>query len=164
HKVWKRGQTHSPTDSARGSNSNRSRTDLRPESLSDNFLAILQATNIARREYLGLRNLAYPIRRNNKGHYVLLNFEATHENLMEMERNMRLNEDVLRFMTIRTEEIVSEPSVLARHRDERESRRQEREQSMHPPRPHSADHDDGAKNANKDQDEAPLAAEEGKNE
>ncbi|MDR0407149.1 MAG: 30S ribosomal protein S6 [Holosporales bacterium] len=55
---------------------------------------------IARCEYCGLRSLAYKIRNNRKGHYCLLHIEASHEVVKEMERRMRLSEEVLRFMSV----------------------------------------------------------------
>lgn len=55
---------------------------------------------VVRREYCGLRSLAYKIRNNRKGHYCLLHIEASHEVLKEMERRMRLSEEVLRFMSV----------------------------------------------------------------
>ena len=69
--------------------------------------------NVARREYWGLRSLAYRMKKNRKGHYVMLNLEAPSYALQEMERNLRLHEDVLRYITIRVEELRAEPSPMA---------------------------------------------------
>jgi len=74
---------------------------------------------ITRREYWGLRNFAYRIRKNRKGHYTLLNYQAPHEAVQEMERNMRISEEVLRYLTLRTETLPEEPSVVMRRREER---------------------------------------------
>ena len=76
---------------------------------------------VKKREYWGLRSLAYRVKKNRKGHYMLLGMDAKPAFIHEMERLLRLNEDVLRFMTLRVEEIVEEPSaILSRKSDERE--------------------------------------------
>ena len=76
---------------------------------------------VKKREYWGLRSLAYRIKKNRKGHYMLLGVDAAPPAVKEMERQLTLNEDVLRFMTIRVDEISEEPSViLSRKSDDRE--------------------------------------------
>ena len=76
---------------------------------------------IKKREYWGLRSLAYRIKKNRKGHYMLLGLDAPPASVNEMERQLRLNEDVLRFMTVRVDEITEEPSaILSRKSDDRE--------------------------------------------
>lgn len=62
-----------------------------------------------RTEAWGLRNLAYKIKKNKKGHYTLLHFDAPAAAIAKMERNIRLNEDVLRFMTVRIEKLPEGP-------------------------------------------------------
>lgn len=69
----------------------------------------------------GLRTLAYRINKNKKGHYVLMNIDASPAAIAEMERNMTLNEDVLRYMTIRVEEHEAGPSAILR-KEERSER------------------------------------------
>ena len=93
------------------------------EALSQTFTDILtaQGGQVKKTEQWGLRNLAYRINKNKKGHYVLLNVEASPEAVAEMERNMKLNEDVLRYMTIRVEEHEEGPSAVLR-KDERSER------------------------------------------
>jgi len=77
--------------------------------------------SVKKNEYWGLRSLAYRIKKNRKGHYLLLGLDAKPSFVSEMERKLGLNEDVLRFMTIRVEEIDDAPSaVLSRKGDERE--------------------------------------------
>jgi len=92
------------------------------EALTTSFSEIITAHGgkVTKTEQWGLRNLAYRIRKNKKGHYVLLNIEASSAAVNEMERNMRLNEDILRFMTIKVEELEAGPSVMMR-REERDS-------------------------------------------
>ena len=77
--------------------------------------------SVKKREYWGLRSLAYRVKKNRKGHYMLLGLDAKPAFITEMERKLGLNEDVLRFMTIRVEEIEEAPSaILSRKTDERE--------------------------------------------
>ena len=89
------------------------------EALTTSFSDIIKNNGgkVTKTEQWGLRNLAYRIRKNKKGHYVLLNLDAPSAAVNEMERNMRLNEDVLRFMTIKVEELEAGPSVMMRRED-----------------------------------------------
>src|SRR5919206_636022 len=96
------------------------------DALADGFTAVITENGgqVTKREYWGLRNLAYRIKKNRKGHYVLLNIDAPPAAVKEMERTMRINEDVLRFMTIRVDELEEGPSAFmqgrgSRDRDER---------------------------------------------
>jgi small subunit ribosomal protein S6 len=76
---------------------------------------------VKKTEYWGLRSLAYRIKKNRKGHYMLLGLDAKPASIAEMERKLGLNEDILRFMTLRIEEIEEGPSaILSRKSDERE--------------------------------------------
>ena len=72
---------------------------------------------IAKSEYWGLRNLQYKIRKNRKGHYSLFNIEAPAEAIFELERQEKLNDDVLRALTVRVEEHNEEPSPVLSRRD-----------------------------------------------
>ena len=63
-------------------------------------------------EYCGLKSFAYRIRKNKKGHYVLMDILAPAKALHEMERIMSLNEDVLRFLTVKVDEFGSRPSAF----------------------------------------------------
>ena len=96
------------------------------ETLTENLTAILteQGGSIEKTEYWGLRSLAYRVRKNRKGHYSLLNITADHTAISEMERQMSLNDDILRFMTIRVEEHDEEPSapLSSKNKDERKRR------------------------------------------
>ena len=75
---------------------------------------------ITKNEYWGLKGLSYRIRKNRKAHYTLLNIEAPATAVAEMERQMRINEDILRFMTVRVEKHEDGPSAMMQKRDERE--------------------------------------------
>ena len=96
------------------------------ETLTENLTAILteQGGSIEKTEYWGLRSLAYRVKKNRKGHYSLLNITADHTAISEMERQMSLNDDILRFMTIRVEEHDVEPSapLSSKNKDERKRR------------------------------------------
>jgi len=82
---------------------------------------VLNGTSVKKLEYWGLRSLAYRIKKNRKGHYMLLSFDSKPVAVTEMERQLGLNEDVLRFMTIRLEAIDEAPSaILSRKSDDRE--------------------------------------------
>jgi small subunit ribosomal protein S6 len=98
------------------------------ETLTDTF-ANLVAENggkVEKREYWGLRNLSYRMKKNRKGHYVLFNLEAPPAAVSELERNMRINEDVLRYLTIRVDELEAGPSAMMR-RSERDERDRDRD-------------------------------------
>lgn len=105
------------------------RQDISPqqaEQLNEDLKTLLesQGGHIAKIEYWGLRNLTYRVKKNRKGHYSLLAIDAPAPAVKEMERQLSLNEDVLRFMTIRVEELDLELSpILARRDREREPRR-----------------------------------------
>ncbi len=99
-------------------------TQQQVETVADNIGSSLETEGgtVQKREYWGLRGLAYRIKKNRKGHYMLLGLDAKPAFITEMERQLRLNEDILRFMTIRVEAIDAEtPSaILSRKSDERE--------------------------------------------
>ncbi len=98
-------------------------TQQQVEGIADQIGAQLEAEGgaVKKREYWGLRGLAYRIKKNRKGHYMLLGLDARPASVTEMERQLRLNEDVLRFLTVRVEAIEEAPSaILARKSDERE--------------------------------------------
>jgi small subunit ribosomal protein S6 len=80
-----------------------------------------QGGSVAKREYWGLRSLSYRIKKNRKGHYLLLGLDAKPAAVNEVERQLSLNEDILRFMTIRVDKLEEAPSaILARKSDDRE--------------------------------------------
>ena len=102
------------------------RQDMSPaqvESLADEYESVLAEHGgaVRKREHWGLKTLAYRIRKNRKGHYVLFNFDGPSGAIQEIERRMRLSEDVLRYLTLRIEEVDERPSVMlqARPRDDR---------------------------------------------
>ena len=93
------------------------RQDLTPaqfETLLEKFIAVIQSFKgeIKKRENWGIRNLAYKINKNRKGHYMLLNIDGPPEAIQEYERLMRLDEDIIRFLTIKIKSINEKPSPL----------------------------------------------------
>jgi small subunit ribosomal protein S6 len=98
-------------------------TQQQVDGIADGIVSQLEADGgtVKKREYWGLRSLAYRIKKNRKGHYMLLGLDAKPAFITEMERQLRLNEDMLRFMTIRVEAIDDVPSaILSRRSDDRE--------------------------------------------
>ena len=95
------------------------------ESITADFSKVIEDNGgkVAKNEYWGLKSLAYRIKKNRKGHYVLLNLDAPHAAVAEMERLARLNEDILRYMTVRVDELEEGQSVVLRSKGEKEYRR-----------------------------------------
>ena len=95
------------------------------EALADTLAAVVEERGgwIAKREHWGLKNLAFRMKKNRKGHYVMFDLDAPSDAIQEMERQMRLSEDVLRYMTIRIEKIEEEPSAMMQARSSRDDRR-----------------------------------------
>ena len=73
---------------------------------------------VASSEFWGLKNLAYIIRKNKKAHYVLLNVELPGANLAEFERRERIDEDLIRFLNVRVEELAKGPSIMMKKNEE----------------------------------------------
>jgi len=94
------------------------------DQLADSFTQLIaeQGGQVKKREYWGLRNLAYRMNKNRKGHYLLLNIEAPPAAIAELERTMRINEDVLRYLTLRIEKVDEGPSPIMQSRGSREDR------------------------------------------
>jgi len=108
-------------------------TQQQVETIVDTMAATLaeQGGEVKKREYWGLRGLAYRIKKNRKAHYMLLGIDAPPAAMQEMERQLGLNEDVLRTLTLRIEAIEEGPSaILARRGEERD-----RDRGFRGPRP-----------------------------
>ncbi len=115
------------------------RQDISPqqaEQLNEDMKAIIEGLggHIAKIEYWGLRNLTYRIKKNRKGHYSLMAIDAPAPAVKEMERQLSINEDVLRYMTVRVEELDLELSPVLARRD--------RDRSDRPDRPERGDRPD----------------------
>ncbi|WP_068312387.1 30S ribosomal protein S6 [Polycladidibacter hongkongensis] len=100
------------------------------EALVEQFKTVLEENGgkVSKIEPWGLRTLTYRINKNRKAHYVLINIDAPAAAVAEMERQMRLNEDILRFMTIRVEELDENPSAMMQKKDRDDRRRGDRPQ------------------------------------
>ena len=99
------------------------RQDVTPqqvETLTEQFKTVIEANggSIAKLEYWGVKTLAYRIKKNRKAHFTLMNINAPAAAVAEMERQMGISEDILRFMTIRMEEHEEGPSAMMRKREE----------------------------------------------
>lgn len=96
------------------------------EALLQTFRSLIEERGgqVGKTEYWGLRTLAYRIKKNRKAHYALMNIDAPHEAVAEMERQMRLSTDIIRFLTVKVDEHETGPSPMMRRadRDERDGR------------------------------------------
>jgi len=105
------------------------RQDISPqqvEAMVQSFRQILEEKGgkVGKTEYWGLKSLSYRIKKNRKAHYSLMNIDAPHEAVTELERQERLSADVIRFLTVRVDALDDAPSAMMRRadRDEREGR------------------------------------------
>ena len=116
------------------------------EGLTEQFELVITENGgtIAKRESWGLRTMAYKIKKNRKGHYVLLNIDAPAETVHEMERQMRINEDILRYMTIAVDEHEEGPSVIMRNKDRGDERPRGRGRFDRDDKPESTESSDAA--------------------
>tara|TARA_Y100001978_G_C23599235_1_gene387873 strand:- start:299 stop:685 length:387 start_codon:yes stop_codon:yes gene_type:complete len=91
------------------------------ETLIEKFIAVIQSFNgeVKKRENWGIRNLAYKINKNRKGHYILLNIDAPPEALTEYERLMRIDEDIIRFLNMKIKAIDEKPSPLLANKSDK---------------------------------------------
>jgi small subunit ribosomal protein S6 len=94
------------------------------ESLVDHFGNVLKENGgeLVGHEYWGLKTMAYKINKNRKGHYVLLKTNSNPEAVHEMERLMRLHEDVMRVLTIKVKQHDANPSVMLQSKSKNEDR------------------------------------------
>ena len=110
------------------------RQDVTPQQVDEltaQFKGIIEQMGgtVGKTEYWGLRSLSYRLRKNRKAHFTLMNVDAPAAALAEIERQERLNEDVLRYLTVRVDEHETGPSAMMRKADrdrDREERRGER--------------------------------------
>ena len=98
------------------------RQDIQPqqvEAISADLTKIIadNGGKVTKTEQWGLRTLAYRIKKYKKGHYVLLNIDAPSDAIAELERNERIHEDIVRYMTVRVDELEEGDSVVLRSKD-----------------------------------------------
>jgi small subunit ribosomal protein S6 len=125
------------------------RQDLSPQqaqALAESYAGVVteHGGEVTKTEYWGLRNLAYRIKKNRKGHYLHLNLRAPAAAIDEIERQERLSEDVIRYLTVRVEQLEEGPSVIMQARSTREER--------------SRRHDDGPRRSH---DDGPRRSDDG---
>ena len=114
-------------------------TAAQAEQLSKDLTKIVSSNSgeIKKQEYWGLRNLAYKIRKNRKGHYTMFHIEAPASAIEELERNMRLNEDILRYLTVKIDKLPDGPSVMMTARPDRPRRTDRYEDNVSVKDPHT---------------------------
>jgi small subunit ribosomal protein S6 len=98
------------------------------ETMTEQFKGIIEAAGgqVSKIEYWGVKSLAYRIKKNRKAHFALLNITSAPAGVAEMERQMKINEDVIRFMTIKVEALEEGPSAMMQRREREERRDRER--------------------------------------
>ena len=94
------------------------------QSLADEFTKLIeeQGGSVAKFEYWGLRNLAYRMKKSRKGHYLHFNIDGPAALILELERNQRIHEDVLRYLSVRVDAFEEAPSVIMQARQTRDDR------------------------------------------
>jgi small subunit ribosomal protein S6 len=98
---------------------------------------------VGKTEYWGLKSTAYKIKKNRRAHYAFFNIEAPYQAVLEMERQMSISSDIIRFLTVRVEELDEKPSIQMRKQDDRDRERGDRgDRGDRGPRPPRRDRDD----------------------
>jgi small subunit ribosomal protein S6 len=99
-------------------------TSQQVDALVEQYKGVIEANNgkVEKVESWGVKSLAFRIRKNRKAHFAFFNIDAAPTAVAEMERQMRISEDVLRFMTIRVDALEEGPSAMVKKHDEREKR------------------------------------------
>lgn len=102
-------------------------TSNQVESLAKQYTSVVKeyGGEVTKTEFCGLRPLAYKIKKNRKGHYVLMNVAVKAEGIHEIERQMKINEDILRYLSVRVEKLDNAPSALMQNRGFKEEAREE---------------------------------------
>jgi small subunit ribosomal protein S6 len=148
------------------------RQDLSPQqaqALAETYSSVLteHGAEVTKTEYWGLRNLAYRIKKNRKGHYLHLNLRAPAAAITELERQEGLSDDVLRYLTVKVDQLEEGPSVVMQSRSSREERtRRPHDDGDRPRRAHddderprrSHDGDERPRRAREDEEERPRRA------
>ncbi|MCC7186949.1 MAG: 30S ribosomal protein S6 [Acidobacteria bacterium] len=94
------------------------------DALAEQFVGVIAqgGGKVTKKEYWGLRSFAYKIKKNRKGHYILMNIDAPPPAIKEMERQMSINEDVVRYLTVRVEALEEGPSAMMQSRNQRDDK------------------------------------------
>ena len=114
------------------------------EALAEQFKGVIETLGgkVEKTEYWGVKSVAYRIKKNRKAHFTLLNIDAPSAALNELERQESLNEDILRFLTVRVEELEAGPSAMLRKRDDDERGERGERGGRGGPRPDRGDRGD----------------------
>jgi small subunit ribosomal protein S6 len=98
------------------------------ETMTDQYKGVIEQAGgrITKIEYWGLKSLAFRIKKNRKAHFALFNIDCPPAGVKEMERQMAISEDVLRFITIKVDELEEGPSAMMQRREKEERRERER--------------------------------------
>jgi small subunit ribosomal protein S6 len=141
------------------------RQDLSPQqaqALAETYSAVLteHGAEVTKTEYWGLRNLSYRIKKNRKGHYLHLNLRAPADAITELERQERLSDDVLRYLTVKVDQLEEGPSVVMQSRSSREERTRRGHDDGDRPRRGYED-DERPRRAREDEERPRRAREEG---
>lgn len=101
----------------------------RVDELVEQYKGVIEASGgqVGKTEYWGLKTLTFRVNKNRKAHFTLMNINAPHAAVAEMQRQMGINEDVLRFLTVKVDELEEEPSVQMQKKERDERRRRDRE-------------------------------------
>lgn len=94
------------------------------ETLTNQFVELVtaQGGTVPKKEYWGLRSLTFRIKKNRKGHYTLMNIDAPPAAVKELERTMSINEDIIRFLTVRVDALEEGPSAVMQRSSEKADR------------------------------------------
>jgi small subunit ribosomal protein S6 len=115
------------------------------ETMTEGYKAVIEANggHVTKVEYWGVKSLAYRIKKNRKAHYALFNLDAPPQAVTEMERQMSISEDVLRFITVKVEELEEGPSAMLQRRDRDDRERGDRDRGDRDRGPRRRDREDG---------------------
>ena len=97
-------------------------TQAQVEALMKEFTGVIEEGKgkVTKQEYWGVKTLAFKIKKNRKAHYAFFNLDSPPAAVAEMERRMGINQDIIRLLTVRVEELETEPSVMMRKQDREE--------------------------------------------
>src|SRR6516164_9093652 len=96
--------------------------------LMNTYKAVIEENGgkVGKTEYWGLKSTAYRIKKNRRAHYAFFNIEGPYQAVLEMERQMRISSDIIRFLTVRVDELDEKPSIQMRKQDDRDRERGDR--------------------------------------
>ena len=98
---------------------NQELTTKQVDDLAQNFTDFLKHSNgkLVRKEYWGIKNFAYPIKKQKKGHYIMLCIDCPAENILAYDKKIKSREEVLKYFNIKVEKFADKPSALAKTAD-----------------------------------------------